>query len=250
MTHNRIHLGGTARSPEEVRILHELGLQFAEIPVTKPPEFTPLMSTYKVLMEELGFYYLCHGPREGDPNDTRALESVYLPKIMALFPIMKSLDVSILTIHLWLDRRFVKDKVIAFKIGLLKKIIERAEHEEVMVCLENLSESAGDMERPFVEIPQLCMTLDLGHAQLLTEENRSLGFIQSFPERIKHIHMHDNRGGHSYRDDIHLPPGEGIVDFKGIMQWLKQIGYARTITLELTPAEIEGCLPRVLDLVK
>jgi sugar phosphate isomerase/epimerase len=249
MTHDEIHIGGTARSPEQVKILYELGLQFAEIPVTKPREFTPLMSTYEGLMKELGLYYLCHGPREGDPNDIRSLEDVYFPKIAAILPIMKRLDMSVLTLHLWLDRRFVKEKVIAFKIRLLKKIIERAEHEELMICLENLSERAVDLERPFAEIPQLCMTLDLGHAQLLTEENRSFEFIRSFPDRIKHVHMHDNRGGHSYKDDIHLPPGDGIVDFKEIMQRLKTVEYARTITLELTPPEIEGCLTYVRDLV-
>lgn len=249
MTHEQIHLGGTARSPEDVRALYELGLQFAEIPITNPANFSHLVKTYTSLKNAMGLYYMCHGPREGDPNDTQALEKVYLPKIEAILPIMKSLDMSILTIHLWLDSRFVSEKVITFKISLLKRIIERAGDGEITICLENLSEKAADMERPFKEIPELCMTLDLGHAQLLTKENRSFGFIQNFPQRIKHVHMHDNRGGHSYRDDTHLPPGEGVVDFKEIMKKLKDMGYIRTIALELTPIEIGRCLPYVRDLV-
>jgi len=250
MTHDQIHLGGTARSPEDVKALYELGLQFAEIPITNPAKFSPLVNTYRSLKNAIGLDYICHGPREGDPNDTQALEEVYFPKIEAILPIMKSLDMSLLTIHLWLDSRFVSEAVIRFKIGLLERITERAGDAEVTVCLENLSEKVADMERAFKEVPELCLTLDLGHAQLLTKENRSFGFIQNLPDKIKHVHMHDNRGGHSYKDDIHLPPGEGIVDFKEIIKRLKDIGYVRTITLELTPTEIGRCLPYVRDLVK
>ncbi|MEJ2726332.1 MAG: sugar phosphate isomerase/epimerase [Deltaproteobacteria bacterium] len=250
MTHAEIHIGGTARSPEDAERLYQLGLQFAEIPVANPGKFSSLVDPYRAVKEKLGLYYLCHGPREGDPNDIQALQGVYFPKIAAMLPTMKRLDMSLLTIHLWLDRRFVKENVIPFKIGLLKKIVESGENEEIMICLENLSERAEDMERPFEEIPQLSMTLDLGHAQLLTAENRSYEFIRSFPDRIKHVHMHDNRGGRSHRDDIHLPPGQGIVDFKEIVEGLKKVGYARTITLELTPDEIRACLPYVRDLVE
>jgi sugar phosphate isomerase/epimerase len=250
MIHDQIHLGGTARSPQDVRALYELGLHFAEIPITNPAEFSPLVKTYRSLKNAIGLHYICHGPREGDPNNTKTLEEVYFPKIEAILTIMTSLDMPLLTIHLWLDSRFVSERVITFKIALLKKITERAGEAGVTVCLENLSEKVADMQRAFKEIPELCLTLDLGHAQLLTKENRSFGFIHNLPERIKHVHMHDNRGGHSYRDDIHLPPGEGVVDFKEIIKSLKGIGYVRTITLELTPAEIGRCLPYVRDLVQ
>jgi len=62
------------------------------------------------------------------------------------------------------------------------------------------------------------MTLDLGHGELLCEENRSLGFIEKFPERIKHVHLHDNRGGNSPTDDLHLPPGEGWLTSWGCLK--------------------------------
>jgi sugar phosphate isomerase/epimerase len=56
-------------------------------------------------------------------------------------------------------------------------------------------------------------------------------------------------GGNSVDDDLHLPPGEGIVDFKGIFEALKGIGYTGTATLELKPQEIERCLPFVRTLL-
>jgi sugar phosphate isomerase/epimerase len=245
----KIHLGGTARSLEDVRRLHNLGLQFAEIPITNPAKFTDLVKDYKDLMDKLGLYYLCHGPREGDPNDTRRLENEYLPKVLAILPLMTQLKMSLLTVHFWLDQRFVKQEVISFKIGLLKRIIDTAADVGITICLENLSEQASDLAAAFKDLSSLNMTLDMGHAQLLTEGNRSYEFIKQCPKRIKHIHLHDNRGGHSYHDDLHLPAGEGIVDFEKIFNLLRGIGYNRTITLELKPPEIKKCLGYVKRLL-
>ena len=93
------------------------------------------------------------------------------------------------------------------------------------------------------------LTLDLGHAELLCEENRSPGFIEQFPGRIQHIHLHDNRGGNSPKDDLHLPPGEGVIDFAGLFEKLRRIYYDRTVTLELKPHEIRNCLAYVSEMV-
>jgi len=105
------------------------------------------------------------------------------------------------------------------------------------------------MEPAFREIPSLRMTLDLGHGELLCEKNRSMGFIEKVPERIQHIHLHDNRGGTSHTDDLHLPPGQGVIDFKGLFEALHRIRYDRTVTLELKPHEIRQCLTYVSELV-
>jgi len=177
------------------------------------------------------------------------LERDYIPKILDILPLMINLEMSLLTIHLWLDPRFIKKEVIEFKIGLLKRIIDRATDDGITICLENLSENAAHMAVPFSYLPSLNMTLDIGHAQLLTDVNTSCGFVEQYPERIKHIHLHDNRGGDSYLDDLHLPPGEGIINFKKIFDRLSGIAYKRTITLELTPPEIKKCLGYVKKLV-
>jgi len=43
-------------------------------------------------------------------------------------------------------------------------------------------------------------------------------------------------------NDLHLPPGKGSVDFKNIFNFLSNIGYRGTATLELKPVEIRSCL--------
>ncbi len=247
--HCKIHLGGTARSPEHVVLLHGLGLQFAEITIADPSRFSNDISEYMDLKEKLGISYICHGPREGDPNDPDLLEKEYLPKVLGILPLMTELEMPILTLHLWLDPRFVKEASITFKIDLLRKIIHEASARGIAVCLENLSETASHLSAAFEALPALQLTLDLGHAQLLTKVNTSVDFIERYPERIRHVHVHDNRGGDSALDDLHLVPGEGVVDFDRIFERLKGMGYDRTMTLELKPFEIERCLGDVKTLL-
>jgi sugar phosphate isomerase/epimerase len=73
--------------------------------------------------------------------------------------------------------------------------------------------------------------------------------MRTYPERIKHIHLHDNRGGSSHNDDLHLPVGDGVIDFENIFKMLKSINYKGTITLELQPDEIKKCLEYVKRLL-
>ena len=44
-------------------------------------------------------------------------------------------------------------------------------------------------------------------------KNASPDIIEHHFPRISHLHLHDNHGGVSPKDDLHLPPGEGIVSF-------------------------------------
>jgi sugar phosphate isomerase/epimerase len=246
---NEIHLGGTAHSLDDVKTLHGLGLQFAEIPVIDPDNFAVLKEGFMALKKDLGIYYLCHGPREGDPNNIKDLENEYIPKLMRTLSIMTELDMTLLTLHFWMDPRFVNQKTIAYKIVALKKLIERAKDVGITICLENLSESSTHLAGVFASLPPLKLTLDIGHAQLLSKKNTSHGIIKKYPERIRHIHLHDNRGGDSPADDLHLPVGEGIIHFERIFKRLKTIGYCGTISIELKPHEIEKCLGRVKYLI-
>jgi sugar phosphate isomerase/epimerase len=246
----KIHLGGTARGPEDLIALHELGLQFAEIPITAPERFLALKEDYQALKEQLGLYYLCHGPREGDPNDIEALEIFYLPKVMKTLSIMPELDMKVLTLHLWMDPRFVQEDSISKKIRLLNSIITRASDLGITICLENLSESASHLAHIFDALPLLNLTLDLGHAELLTKQNTSVRFMRRYPKKIRHIHLHDNRGGDSPDDDLHLPVGEGTIDFEKIFRELRAMDYHGTICLELPSQGIRKCLGYVKQLLE
>lgn len=244
-----IALGGTARNPEDVLALHDLSLEFAEIPIQDINKFKKNINKFLELKEKTDLYYLCHGPREGDPNNITSLKRDYLPLVLEILDIMPALNMSLLTLHLWMDSRFIKADVIDFKIKLLKAAIDKARENRIVICLENLSEDWQDLNMAFIELPLLNLTLDIGHAQLLREKNTSFGFMETYPDRIKHIHLHDNLGGNKPENDLHLPPGRGIVDFKTIFSALGRIGYNKTASLELKPQEIKSCLGFVKKLI-
>jgi len=244
-----IALGGTARSPEDVTVLHDLGLDFAEISLKDMSNFAKSISGFVEMRSKTNLFYLCHGPNEGDPNDTAYLKEHYLPSILEILDIMPKLDMSLLTLHLWVDHRFVKAPVIDLKIDLLREIINTARERKITICLENLSENCKDLAKIFKQLSELHLTLDLGHAQLLRPKTTAFDLITAYSHKIKHLHLHDNTGGNSVDDDLHLPLGDGNVDFQGILTILKQAGYKGTATLELKPEEIKRCLAFVRKLL-
>jgi len=246
---SEIALGGTARSPEDAVALYELGLNFAEISTNNFHKYLNYIDGFVKVIESINFYYLCHGPNEGNPNDIGSLKSDYVPRVIDILETLPSLNVSLLTLHLWMDRRFVNPDVIDYKTRILGEIIDRAAGKRITICLENLSENWEDLAPAFKELPGLHLTLDVGHAQLLRSETSAHGLIAAYPDRIKHIHLHDNFGGNSPENDLHLAPGKGIVDFKGIFDALKGIGYTGTATLELKVEEIKSCLSFVNELL-
>ena len=230
-------------------MLHDLGLDFAEISLKDMSNLKRSITGFIELRSKTNLFYLCHGPNEGDPNDTTYLRRHYLPSILEILDIMPMLNMSLLTLHLWVDQRFVKPHVIDLKIDLLGNIIDKARERNITICIENLSENWEDLDRVFKQLSHLYLTLDVGHAQLLRPKTTAFDLIAAYPYRIKHLHFHDNMGGNSVNDDLHLPVGDGNVDFQGILNTLKKAGYKGTATLELKPEEIKRCLAFVRTLL-
>jgi sugar phosphate isomerase/epimerase len=73
------------------------------------------------------------------------------------------------------------------------------------------------------------LALDVGHANI----NGQIGlFMDSFADKIVHIHAHDNDG----REDQHLGIGHGSVNWKNFAEKLKKIAYNNAVIVE----SIEG----------
>ena len=125
---------------------------------------------------------------------------------------------------------------LAEKIIALKELADFAKSKNTILTLENTEETAIILKPVFEAIPSLSFCLDIGHANLFTE-NQSINFLQHFGKCLKHIHIHDNLGGdHSDPEkyDVHLPVGEGTIEFVPIFEKLKEIGYSGNITIEST----------------
>jgi hypothetical protein len=79
-------------------------------------------------------------------------------------------------------------------------------------------------------IPELGLHLDIGHANLLVELNSTDELLAAFGKRLRHVHLHDNKGGGS---DLHLPLGAGSLETAHYIRSLQAVGYNDTITLEV-----------------
>lgn len=245
-----IEIGGRAHVIDQIRAIAEMDFPFAEISLSDPSETRGMLDTLLRLKGDHDIRFLVHGPNEGNPSDIRALKKIFLPKIKALIEQTAELEAPVFTIHFWLDRRFIKREILSEKIKILEEICDQALKENVFLCIENLSEDPADFSNVFLLNPELCMTLDLGHGQILSPQNRAFDFIERFPERIRHIHVHDNRGGNRVKDDLHLPVGEGVIDFPSILGALIRIPYHGTMTLEVTLEKMDVSRRRILEILE
>jgi len=129
----------------------------------------------------------------------------------------------------WHDRRFY----IEGNIASLEKLLRDAEKYGVGLMIENLPgeyNSAPQLGELLDRLPELGLHLDIGHANLQVPHNTTGEILAAYGRRLRHVHLHDNRGGHQ---DLHLPLGTGTVDVRDSIQALHRCGYDGTITLEV-----------------
>ncbi len=233
-----VTIGGRAHTIEEIIKVGEMGYPFAEINIDDPENIESQLPELIRLREKYNLYYLAHYPNEGNPADLKNLENRFLPKVKKLIFLSGQLEIEKGTIHFWMDNRWASEEIIAAKIDMLAELADYATENNIVLCLENLTARQDSFTRFFERIPNLRMTMDIGHGQLLSRENTSFGFMEHHFDKIAHVHVHDNHGGTGVEDDLHLPLGEGIVDYPAILTILQQKNYQSTITMEVKPADM------------
>jgi sugar phosphate isomerase/epimerase len=72
----------------------------------------------------------------------------------------------------------------------------------------------------------LRVCLDTGHTALGRQWRR---FLEVAGSRVIHLHANDNHGTW----DDHLPPGDGVIDWREVVRTLKDVGFDGWIMLEL-----------------
>jgi sugar phosphate isomerase/epimerase len=120
--------------------------------------------------------------------------------------------------------------------ALGRGLIQLGDHARgagVLICVENMPPGVhpgsrmadlADVLRE-LEHPQLALALDTGHANLgegVVNETRAAGSL------LATTHVHDNDG----RQDTHLPPGHGTIEWTDWRPVLDSIGYVGPIVLE------------------
>ena len=242
-----LKLCARVHSLDDIEIILEQGFKVLEISLPCQGGHEEEQA-WSELAQQRGLNLMGHGPNEGNPQDLTHLANECLPKFRQALEAAGRLGATLLTIHFNVDSRWLPPETVQGKIDLLAKLADWGSELTVQVNLENLSESSKDLEKALLEVPNLGLTLDVGHAMLTHETSTAPEIIRQLFDRISHLHLHDNHGGKSVRDDLHLIPGDGKVAFSEIFGMLKKRGYSRTATLELAPHEMALARKRVSDL--
>ncbi|HNZ64996.1 MAG TPA: sugar phosphate isomerase/epimerase [Smithella sp.] len=245
-----IIIGGRAHNLDEAIAVSKLDLPFIEISLDDPQTVSAWLDRLLDMKNACGTEFLAHYPNEDNPFDVKILRDKFLPRIQALMKISRQLGIHKATLHFWMDKRWASTDLIRGKLEILKRIVDDGRDCDITVCIENLSERAESFAPAFDAIPDLRMTLDIGHAQLLSRQNTSFRFIEEHFPRIAHIHAHDNRGGKTVKDDLHLALGEGRVNYQAIFKALINRGYNSTVTTEVKIKDMLRTKQTLEDFIK
>lgn len=126
-------------------------------------------------------------------------------------------------------REFVIDR----NIQSLRDLSAVARDCGIGLMIENLPGRFNTVRQlaPILDVlPDVGLHLDIGHSNLMVEPNSADELIAAYGERLRHVHLHDNKGG---QNDLHMPLGTGTLDFQHYITTLKNSGYDGTITLEV-----------------
>jgi sugar phosphate isomerase/epimerase len=124
----------------------------------------------------------------------------------------------------------------ARRAALARGLIALAEHARdtgVILCVENMPPGVhpgsrmADLFDLLAELdrPELALALDTGHAHLTAA---APGETLAAGRLLRTTHVHDNDG----RQDTHLPPGLGTLDWPAWLEALDAIDYRGPILLE------------------
>lgn len=229
---------------DELDAIADLGFDYMELTMDPTQaHYSTIREKEKTLIKALERHRLalvCHLPTFVSTADiTKRIREVSVNEVLESLQTAADLNSLKVVLHPGHIRGlgvYVKDLAKAYMLESLEAIVSRADQLKLPVCLENMFPAANSLIEPddfsdaLEQFPTLKLTLDTGHANIEDRgEERILGFINRFGNRIDHIHASDNLG----REDNHLPIGTGTVDFPTIVSALKGIGYDNTITLEI-----------------
>jgi sugar phosphate isomerase/epimerase len=243
---------------DEIPVFKRLGFDYVEIGIEEP-QATPsilmhqkeeiLASLAKNMMVPLGHTAYWVGFGSSHENVRRG----WVDEGKDMIHVASALGVRILNFHFYSRLGMVGATETSREVFLknfansMKELVQFAVEEKVTLMLENvpsengtLLESLESFSRVMKAVPELAFHLDVGHAFI---EGRMRGvreYVDTFTERLVHVHIHDNHGKH----DEHLPLGDGKIDFRKVVTILKEIKYDKTLTFEVFTSHADAVRSR------
>lgn len=216
---------------DEVSFLKETGVDAMELTI-EPPEsyFAQIEENAEILK---GFCSIGHTRIDLEfANKNRAIRLNAIKKFEQALDLFASLDIHLVNFHPHRGDIGTPDRLIKeLNIESLKTACEIAKGKNITIMIENQNPFPfpKDYEQIFSEVPDAMLLFDIAHAFYLSGEEGVLYFINNFSEKIRHVHLCDNRG----TDDDHLFLGKGKINFKRfITEVVKKIDHPIAFSLE------------------
>ena len=239
---------------EEVKIIAETGMKYIELSDSHDVD-SGILNDLK--QNGIGIFsihaeYLGADLSETD-QDKRIKGIDYVKKGIDR---IKGLGGNIIVIHPggWYGDKKEEKNRLKKCIDSLVEISKYGSSKKVKVAIENLppgflGDEPGVLKTILSEVRSITglnkevgICLDTGHA-LLT--GNLFEYLELFNDDIINMHLHDNIGN-SHRDkilaldDIHRPPGNGLINWEKFFKRLNEIKYDGGLIFELKPDSIEG----------
>lgn len=125
------------------------------------------------------------------------------------------------------------------EVGLwrFQALCDYAKEQEVHICFENI-EPLPHLQAVMDSVldPYHGFCWDIGHNLCYTPH---IDMMERYGDRLMCLHIHDNHGvtqpgNIDYRDDIHLLPFDGVLDWEWFASQLKKYHYQGPVTLEVS----------------
>lgn len=169
------------------------------------------------------------------------------------FNFMRTLNISallkaeIVVFHLGLNPLIPSDyRKIWLDISLktFRSIVNHAKRLGVTIAVENMFLGTPNLLRQIIgkiDSPHMQACLDVGHVNVYSAVPLEKWF-NALGKYIVKVHINDNDG----QNDLHLPFGEGNVNFKKVYRLLNEKNIRPLMTLEMAPEQ----LPETLEYIR
>ena len=223
--------------------------------------FRKELNFLKQLRAKNNIHYTVHAQYFGGSlNDfNKKIREESLKQVYQAIDTAVSLGAKIVTLHPALEpyglRIADREKI---ELAIYKKIAGYAAKKQVKIGLENEAQTCfwfPNRACKFKELRETVKqvknksfghTLDIGHANVSGEDY--LKAITDINKNIFHVHLHDNLGlpeeniKKYNRPDPHLPPGQGMINWKKVITALRKIHCRGYVELECEIKDMAGAI--------
>jgi sugar phosphate isomerase/epimerase len=222
--------------PQQIRWLGQTGFDFLDLTL-EPPEAASWnidVPAIKGMLEAFSLRVVGHtAPFLPIASPVEELRRAALFEFCRCVDVFQRLGASWMNVHPGASPMHNRAFTVEQNLKSLQELVAYGRNAGVGVMIENLPgqfNTAQELSELLDPLPELGLHLDIGHANLMTPANTTNEIVAAYGERLRHVHLHDNRGGHL---DLHLPLGAGDIDLAESLRTLTSCGYDATITLEV-----------------